>query len=75
MYLKSAIDDSRSRNLGTLHIINDGESRDPAVGNYIVRQYSVDGRVVREGRVDNWRRKDKSPMQLLGAAMRSIGHG
>lgn len=62
------------RPLGEIRIINDGTGT-VRRGNYIVRQLDRTGkRVVREGRVENWSRSAKSPVQLLAAALHALGH-
>lgn len=62
------------RPLGALAIINDGTGT-ATRGNYTVRQFDRTGkRVVREARLENWPRQAKSPVQLLAAALKALGH-
>lgn len=59
--------------LGKVTITNDGTGT-PMRGNYIVRAYSKKGRLIRQGRIENWRRKSKSPLALLSAALQEMGY-
>lgn len=62
------------RPLGSIVIVNDGTGT-PDRGNYDVEQYDKHTkRVVRKGRVENWPRNSKSPVQLLAAAIKALGH-
>lgn len=73
MVLLSAITGGKT-SLGSITITNDGTGS-PRNGNYDVAQYDKTGkRVVRRGRVEQWPRNDRSPVQLLAAALKSLGH-
>lgn len=63
-----------ARPLGALTITNDGTGTEER-GNYRVRQFDKTAkRIVREAMLTNWPRKAKSPVQLLAAALKALGH-
>lgn len=74
MRLDSAISESRDRPLGSLRISNDGEPTSAARHNYDVEVLGVKGQTIRRGRLENWPRDAKSPMQLLAAALDACGY-
>jgi len=61
----------RVSRLCDVEIINDGTGTLKR-GNYRVVVKSKAGRVMREGRVENWPRKAKHPVDLLAAALESV---
>lgn len=75
--LKSAVSESRDANLCRLEIVNDvhktldsGGSR----GDYDVRLYARNnGRLIREGRVENWPRNARPAWRLIQAAWEALG--
>lgn len=62
------------KQIGKITITNDGTGSYTR-GNYIIRQFARgSNRVVRKGEVKNWPRLTKSPVQLLAACLKSLGH-
>lgn len=61
----------RKKTLAYLEIINDGTGT-ASRGNYDVRVFSRAGRLIRSGRVENWPRNVKHPVDLLAAATDAI---
>ena len=72
--LISAVDPTRSRELGRLDISNDGTG-DGAIGNYdaiLHAEYTPPaGRIAR---VEGFRRTKQSVWSLVGAALKQMGH-
>lgn len=64
MNLVSAISRSRDGTLVTIEIYNDGTGT-AARGNYDFTIRGKRGQVLKEGRVENWPRKAKTPCALL----------
>lgn len=54
--------------LCSIEIVNDGTGT-AKVGNYRWSIAGRDGSVFKQGRLENWRRQDKSPGQLLAAIL------
>lgn len=61
----------RVRQLADIEIINTGTGS-PTRGNYRVRVYTKNGRLMREGQVKNWPRKQKHPVDLLAECLKAI---
>lgn len=61
--------DGHTEVLCSVRITNDGTGT-PEVGNYDWQIHSKSGTVIREGRLEGWRKKSKSPGQLLAQVMR-----
>lgn len=59
------------RTLCTVHIINDGTGTDSR-GNYIVRALSKSMKVMREGKVENWPRKNRHVIDLVAEALKQV---
>jgi hypothetical protein len=74
MNLQSALSNSRDRHLGSIRISNDGKPTNMTRHNYDVEVLGVKGQTIRRGRLENWPRDSKSPMQLLGAALDACGY-
>ena len=64
MELESAIHPSRSRRLVEIVICNDGTGTS-AIGHYDFTIKGRAGQVLKKGRIENWRRNDKSACALL----------
>lgn len=74
MVLVSAID-GHQHNLGSVQISNDGRTdASERLHSYDVQILNKNGRIFRDGRVENWDREGKSPMQLLAAALKAAGY-
>jgi hypothetical protein len=73
MVLVSAVNGNKT-SLGSITITNDGTGGKNS-GNYDVVQLDKTGkRTVRKGRVERWPRHYRSPVQLLAAALKSLGY-
>lgn len=59
------------RTLATVEIANDGTGSQ-ARGNYNVRVRGKNLRVMREGRLENWPRKQKHVTDLVAAALQEV---
>ncbi len=73
--LISAQGRARDRHLGTVKIFNDGSTpADDPLHNYGVEILNSRGVVFRRGTIHAWPRQQKSPMQLLCAALIAAGY-
>lgn len=73
MVLLSAVTGAKT-SLGSITITNDGTGN-KKLRSYDVKQFDKGGkRVVRKGRVERWPSNDRSPVQLLAAALKALGH-
>ncbi len=63
----------RVSSLATVEITNDGTGT-PTRGNYNIRALSKTGKCINTARIENWRRKGKSPLALLSAALQEMGY-
>ena len=59
------------RRLADIEIINTGTGS-PTRGNYRVRVYAKNGRLMREGQVKNWPRNQKHPVDLLAECLKAV---
>lgn len=71
--LVSAIDESRSRHLGTIHIANDGTGS-VTKGNYTASFLGANGGYGKVGRVENYPRKAVSIWNLIRRACEAAGY-
>lgn len=58
--------------LGAITISNDGLSSTPKRGNYVIRAYAKNGRVIRRARVENWARESRPVFELVKAALTAL---
>lgn len=62
--------------LATVEIINDGilSQTNSKRGDYIVRAYSRDGKIIRTAAVKDWPRQSRPVLELLAEALKALGY-